>query len=430
MNALDTTLTIIRSLMGVLLILGIAPLVIWMERKVSAWMQDRPGPERAAIGPFRLIGIPHVVADAIKMLTKETFVPSHANKFYHYLAPSIIVVVAFTTISVMPLFDDVSYQGFRLGGTILDLDVGILWFLAVVSLAVYGVIFAGWSSYNKFALLGAMRASSAVLSYEIPMGLALIATIMQYGTISLPKMVQAQSGTLLWVLPKWGVFMQPVAALIFTVCAFAEANRHPFEMSEGEAELVAGYHTEYSGMKFAMFMLGEYGAIVTSSGIIASLYFGGWQVPYVDTQALIANAIPATQWILGLTFGLTLVLAVLGVSAFGQHFGRWKDMRDYEPLILAFLVLGGGLTALLLLFVTFYLQSNGLFPGWYGNAFAAVVQFHALLAKVLFFCAFFVIVRWTVPRFRYDQVMNLGWRTLLPLALANILVTGLVVTVF
>jgi NADH-quinone oxidoreductase subunit H len=427
MTWIDVALIVARYLLAIVFILSLAPLLIWADRKVSSWIQDRPGPERAAIGPFRLAGLLHPLADAVKLIGKEDIIPNNVNRFYYLLAPCVVVGVFATTAAIIPWWDTVHMpNGYTFHGATLDINPGILWFFAIVSLTVYGPIFAGWSSNNKYSLLGAMRASAAVLSYEIPMGLAAIVMVMTYGTVSLNGMAQLQGGEWFGFIPKWGIFIQPIAAIIFIVCAFAETNRAPFDLAEAEAELVAGYHTEYSALKWGMFMFAEYGAMTVSSALIAILFFGGWQVPYFTTAELVANAQVLTQWILGISFVASLVLTALFLGYFARSIGVWKDMRDYEGLILAILVLGGGATALLGMFVMMAID----LPSWYGPIFAAVVQFHALVLKIVFWTFVFVWVRWTLPRFRYDQVMNLGWRSMLPLALVNILVTGLLITVF
>jgi NADH-quinone oxidoreductase subunit H len=426
MDWIDVSTLILRNVLIVAIILGIAPVLVWLERRGSGIIQDRPGPERAAIGPFRLFGLLHPLADGIKLISKEFHIPENGNKFYFVIAPMIALGIPLVTMAIVPFWDDIHMpDGRTVLGQVINLDVGLLWFFAIVSLTVFAAIFAGWSSNSKYPLLGAMRASAAVLSYEIPMGLSVIGALMAYGTINLPEIVQMQAGTWWGVIPKWGVFFQPLGALIFLVCAFAETNRAPFDMAEAEPELVAGYHTEYSGMGFGIFLFSEYAAMLVSSGILVTLYFGGWQVPWLSTADLINNAQLLTQWTLGIAFGVSLLLAAVFLVGFAHNLGTWKDWRDYEGLILALLVLGGGFTALLGLFFSMAIT----FPAWYGPIFAAVAQFGILVAKLLFFCWIFVWVRWTLPRFRYDQVMNLGWRSLLPLALVNILLTGILITV-
>lgn len=427
MDWIDIAALILRNVLIVAIILGIAPVLVWLERRGSGIIQDRPGPERAAIGPFRLFGLLHPLADGIKLISKEFLVPQRANKFYFLIAPMIVLGIPLIAMAIVPWWDNIVMPDGRvIPGQVLDLNPSLLWFFAIASLTVYGLIFAGWSSNSKYSLLGAMRASAAVLSYEIPMGLAVIGALMAYGTINLPDIVQMQAGEWWGVIPKWGVFHQPLGALIFLICAFAETNRAPFDMAEAESELVAGYHTEYSGMGFGIFLFAEYAAIMVSSGILISLYFGGWQVPFLSTAELIQHAGLLTQWTLGIAFGLSLVLTAILLGIFQSGLGTWKDWRDYEPLILALAVLGGGVTALLLLFGLMAIP----LPAWYGPIFAAVAQFGMFILKLAFFCWIFVWVRWTLPRFRYDQLMNLGWRSLLPLALINILLTGILITVF
>ena len=422
---LDPAIIIARNLLIVVVVLNIVPLLVWLERKGASYIQDRPGPERAAIGPLRVFGMLHVLADALKLIAKEDIIPDKANRFYYLAAPVIVVAIVMTTVAIIPFWDNIDFTRVGLsgwpviGGQLLDIDAGILWFFAIASLTVYGIIIAGWSSNNKFSLLGAMRASAAVLSYEIPLGLSVIGALMIYGTVSLPEIVRWQG------LHTWGIFLQPLGALIFIVCAFAETNRTPFDLAESESELVAGYHTEYSAMKFGMFFLAEYAAMVVSSCLFVTLFLGGWQVPFLTTSELIAAAEPLVIYSLGAAFFVSLILTAMFLVHFSANAGRWKDWRDLEPAIFAVLILGGGLTAFGAMFFLIAIEP----PLWFGPVFAALAQFGIFLAKVLLLCWVFVWVRWTLPRFRYDQVMNLGWRSLLPLALVNILLTGLAITV-
>ncbi|HEY9724347.1 MAG TPA: complex I subunit 1 family protein [Oscillatoriaceae cyanobacterium] len=426
MTALDVLIYILRGLLVVLVVLQIVPLLIWLERKGSAYIQDRPGPERAHVGPLRLAGLFHVLADAIKLFSKEDFMPAGANKFFYYLAPMIPVGIALITVAVVPFWHTMVFpNGYTVIGQVLAIDPGILWFFAIVSLTVYGVIFAGWSSNSKFSLLGAMRASAASLSYEIPMVLAAISAIMTYGSVNLAHIADAQTGVWWGFLPRWGVFVQPLAALIFLVTSFAETNRVPFDLAEAESELVAGYHTEYSSMKWGMFMFAEYAAMIVSTAVFTTLWFGGYNVPWLDTAALIAHAQYWTEWLLGITFVVGLVGFAVNLNHFAAGVGRWRDIRDYEGLVLAMGAIGTAAVALLLLFLCFAFH----LPDWYGPLFAGFIQLQMFIVKVLFFCWVFVWVRWTLPRFRYDQLMNLGWKSLLPLALANILLTGILITV-
>jgi NADH-quinone oxidoreductase subunit H len=262
-----------------------------------------------------------------------------------------------------------------------------------------------------------------MLSYELPMGLALIGAVLVYGTLHLNEIVQSQGHLIFGFLPQWGILVQPLAAIIFIVCAFAETNRNPFDLAEGESELVAGFHTEYSAMKFGLFFLGEYMAIIGSSALIATLFFGGWQIPWLPTETLVKHVATVLPVALGL--GGLGALAIGGhlvkTSITGPH--QWGDWRDNEGQIFGWPIIGVGLALLLACAAAAFTT----LPAWAGPVTAAVLQFTTLMGKVAFFCWMFVWVRWTLPRFRYDQLMNLGWRSLLPLSLANIVITGAVI---
>lgn len=425
-TALDITIIILRAVVALLLVLGPVPILIYFERKVSALIQDRTGPNRAHIGPFRLAGMVFFLADAVKLLFKEDLTPSAVNKFYFYLAPFVMVTVAFSTFAIIPWADTLQIGSASIPMQALSLNAGILWFFALTSLSVYGVVLAGWASNTKYSLLGAIRSSSQMISYEIPMGLSIIGILMTYGTLQLNDMV-IQQGRMLEILgvtlpiPAWGIFLQPIGFLIFLIAAFAETNRNPFDLAEDEGSLVAGFHTEYSSMKFALIFLGEYAAIMVSSGFIASLFLGGWQVPYLPTEALIAHA----PLLLKITLGaMTLVLALAAFRSFKWYRdmqGQFGDIRDQEGLWLA--AIAGGLAVVCAAALGFFAAVP--LPAWGAAVFAMLAQFGIFMAKVMFIAFVFIWVRWTLPRFRYDQLMNLGWKTLLPLALANILITGI-----
>jgi NADH-quinone oxidoreductase subunit H len=304
------------------------------ERKVAAFMQDRIGPNRA--GPFGLL---QPVADGLKMIMKEDFIPAMANRKLFVLGPAIAMMTALLTGVVIPwggtlTFGDVSFD---LQGT--DPEIGILYVFAMVSIGVYGIMLGGWASNNKFALLGAIRAASQMVSYELAMGLSIVALVMLTGTLSLSGIVayQVENG--------WGIIHQPLGFLIFIVCAFAECNRAPFDMPECETELVGGYHTEFSSMKLGFYLFAEYINMFMSSAVIATLYFGGSHVPGLSSLGLDPN-----------------LVTVIGAAA--------------------------------------------------------------MFAKTVFFIFFFMWVRWSIPRFRFDQLMNLGWKRLIPLGILNIVVTG------
>lgn len=313
----------------------------YAERKVAAIIQDRLGPNRA--GPF---GILQPLADGMKLFFKEEIIPNFSSKFLFILGPCLAMLTAMMVGAVIPwgnkihIFDrDISLQ-------IADINVGILYIFAVVSLGVYGIMIGGWASNNKFSLMGAMRAASQIISYELAMGISIIALLMVTGTLSLKEMVEQQSDH--W----WNIFKQPLGFLIFLICAFAETNRTPFDLAEAENELVGGYHLEYSSMKLGFYLFAEYINMFLSSAVMVSLYFGGYDIPFVNDHALVDS------W---------------GVNA------------------------------------------------------VAIVQGIALFAKIVCFIFLFMWVRWTIPRFRYDQLMNLGWKILLPVAIVNMLITGLLI---
>jgi NADH-quinone oxidoreductase subunit H len=327
----------------------------WVERKGAAYIQDRRGPNRARILGVTMGGMFHPLADAIKFLFKEDFIPDRANRLFYQMAPMFALAPPLLTIAVIPFGPPVTIAGREIPLQIADLNVGILYIFAISGLAVYGVILAGWASNSKYPLLGGLRSSAQMLSYEISMGLSVVGTIMVFRSVRLSEIAAAQGDLLFGFLPRWGVFLQPLGFVLFLVAVYAEAARTPFDLPEGESELVAGFHTEYGSFKFSMFMLAEYFHMVVGSFVIATLFFGGWQVPFLS-------------------------------------------------------------------------DSGFLFPGGFSlglpGALVFLLRVGALFLKVAFFAWLFVWVRWTIPRFRYDQVMRLGWKVMLPLALFNIFATG------
>lgn len=349
---------VIESLAKILFIFGVnvgffSPILGWVERKQSAVMQDRIGANRANIGGFTLIGLFHPIADAVKVLTKEDFIPAGANKFFHTLAPFLSLVPAIVTFSVIPFGGRYTLFGHEVNLVIADLDVGILFVFAFASLATYGVVLGGWASNNNWSLLGGLRASAQMLSYEVAMGLSVIGVIMVFGSLKLTEIGAMQADFF-----RWGIFLQPLGFILFLTCAIAENKRAPFDMPEAESELVAGYFTEYSGLKFVMFWMGEFLEIVTIAGIVTTLFFGAWHLPFVSDGKLLE------------------IFAFAGPN-------------------------GASLLAMLTNVATFF-------------------------AKVIFFIWLQMTIRWTLPRFRYDQVMRLCWKMILPLSLVNIFITGLV----
>jgi NADH-quinone oxidoreductase subunit H len=334
---------IILAVFGITLL--IATYSTLAERKVAGFLQDRHGPDRA--GPY---GIWQPFADAVKMFFKEEFIPSQANKWLFIVGPCLAMLTALMASAVIPFGDSFRVEGVVIPVQGIEINIGILYIFGVVSLGVYGIMIGGWASNNKFSLLGAIRAASQNISYELAMGLSIIAVLMLSGSLSLREIVTQQHGF------NWNVWHQPLGFIIFLICAFAECNRTPFDLPECETELIGGYHTEYSSMKLGFYLFAEFINMFISSAVMATLYFGGFNYPGMDAvyQALTGS---------------------LGAVA--------------------------------------------------GHNVATAIGIAVLFAKALFGVFFFMWVRWTLPRFRYDQLMNLGWKGLIPLAMFNILMTGL-----
>ncbi|MEE9270585.1 MAG: complex I subunit 1 family protein [Candidatus Krumholzibacteria bacterium] len=401
--------------------LTMIPVLIWFERKGSAFIQDRVGPNRAAVLGVRLGGFIHNIADVVKLVMKEMLVPSHVNRWYFVIAPFLGITVVLFAFSVIPWADNLRFSDWNIPMQVSTLNGGVLFILAITSLNVYGIVLAGWSSNNKYSLLGGLRSAAQMVSYEIPLGLSIVGIFMVYGSVQLNEIVRGQGELLFGFLPRWGIFVQPLGLILFMVAAFAETNRNPFDVPEGESEIVAGYHTEYSGVRFALFYMGEYVAIVLASAMIATLFFGGWQVPYFPTEKLVAHAPVVLKILLGAGTVVSLVAGLLCLG-YDKRLGHWGDLRDQEGKILAvvaFVACAAHLAGLV------FLWGKEL-PAWGLATVATAAQFGAFIGKLLFFCWFFIWVRWSLPRFRYDQLMRLGWKSLIPLAFANIFFTGVV----
>ena len=334
---MDTALLIEKSILVVLLFLvslGAAAYMTYFERKLAAWIQDRVGPDRA--GPF---GILQPIADGVKMFLKEDFIPAKADKWLFIIGPGIAMFTALITSAVIPWGPKLHLFGRDIVLQVADINIGILYVFGVISIGVYGIMIGGWASNNKYSLYGAIRASSQMISYELAMGVSAITIVLLSGSLSLTTIVEGQSDV-------WNIVYQPVAFLIFFICALAELNRAPFDLPECESELVGGYHTEYSSMKLGLYLFAEYTSMFVSSAIMAILFFGGYNFP-------------------GMSHFSGNTLAILGIAAFAT--------------------------------------------------------------KIFIFIFVIMWIRWTIPRFRFDQLMHLGWKSLLPLSLVNLLVTGLVI---
>ncbi len=351
----DLAITLVKILFIFAVTVGFfAPVLTWVERKQSALMQDRIGANRADIMGFTVLGLFHIIADALKMFTKEDFIPDGANKVLHTMSPIVALVPALLTFAVVPFGGQYTLFDKEVNLVISDLDVGLLFVFAIASLATYGYVIAGWSSNNNWSLLGSMRTASQMISYEVTMGLTIIGVLMVYGSMKLTEIGAIQEN--FWM---WGIFLQPVGFFMFLTASIAENKRIPFDAPEAESELVAGYFTEYSGLKFGMFFMAEFVEMVTIGAIMTILFLGAWHIPFLTTATLLS----------------------------------WFD----------------------------FLGTTG------SNLVVMLIHVGVFFAKVVFFIYLQMIIRWTLPRFRYDQIMKLGWKILLPLSLANILVTGLVI---
>ncbi|HWD88870.1 MAG TPA: NADH-quinone oxidoreductase subunit NuoH [Mucilaginibacter sp.] len=345
MTTTDIIVRLVLITVIFLITLVIAMYSTYAERKVAAFLQDRVGPNRA--GPY---GILQPLADGAKMFMKEEIIPAKSNKFLFIVGPSLAIMTACIGSAVIPWGQTLTIGSYVLDLQVTDINVGVLYIFGVVSLGVYGIMIGGWASNNKYSLLGAIRAASQSISYEIAMGLSIIAVLMTTGTLSLKEIAAQQHGFWSHGWFTWNFFRQPLAFLIFIICAFAETNRAPFDLPECETELVGGYHTEYSSMKLGFYLFSEYINMFVSSAVMATLFFGGYNFP-------------------------------------GMHF---------------------------------------LFEHGVGQNWITIIGVIALFAKIFFFIFFFMWIRWTLPRFRWDQLMDLGWKTLIPLSIANIVITGLV----
>lgn len=400
---------------------------VWMERRGAGFFQDRSGPNRANIFGFRAAGLVQNLADAVKLIFKEDVISGHIeHKFYFVLAPIIVLFTALVSFAVVPFADTLVLGGKSYIMQGVPLDLGILWFLSFVGFGVYGIILAGWSSTNKFGVLGALRSAAQVISYEIPMGLAIVSLLIVYGTVNLNEIAQFQGKLLFGFIPMWGAIIQPLAMVIFIVSAFAETNRTPFDLAEGESELVAGFHVEYSGMKFTIFFAGEYIALFASSAMIITLFFGGYQVPFFSTAALISLAKPVA-------FLLMIILPVIMHYFAGwirrsniSHYPRENDPRIFEANIYIKCLWGLVIFLEVILLAILFSTSGGAAT----HVFVMLLQLCTFLVKITMMIFVYIWVRWTLPRFRYDQLQKLGWQMLLPLALLNIFITSAAVVAF
>ena len=426
MSTLLLSVTLGVFVLGVLLALLTIPVLVWMERRVASLIQDRLGPNRTNVGGFRLGGLVQSFADVVKLLLKEEYYPSHIKmgKWLFMIAPMITFVAAFLAFLAIPFADTIVTPEELLRFSALPIDFGVFWYLAISSIGVLGVIFGGWLSHNKYSLLGAARAGSMVLSYELPLGLSIISFILIYNSVDFNTMVQYQSGTYLGFLPAWGIIEQPLASMILIVALFAETNRNPFTVAEGESEIVAGFMTEFTAMKFALYFMGEYIAMNTASAVIITMVFGGYQLPYLSTETLLTH-FSSFASVLMIALPIFIGLFILWMRKNNSVREGVKDdgSRAFETKVFTIVLTFMTLFVELALFYLAFISEDTLAH----SLSIALFQIIVFVMKLMMFNLFFVIIRWTVPRFRYDQVQKIGWYYLLPLALINIFITAIVV---
>jgi NADH-quinone oxidoreductase subunit H len=389
-------ISLIKTGLVAFVFLTILAYLQWVERKVLAHIQLRPGPYR--VGPHGLL---QPLADVIKLLTKEGFIPANVNVFFYLLAPFLAVTIALIAISTIPFGPEITIGGVSTYMELTNVPVGILFILALSSVGVYGVALAGWASNSKYALLGGLRSSAQMISYELPMALALAAPLLIVNTLSLREMVNMQEGFMLGILPRWtilqGPFPQIFSFIIFLICAFAETNRIPFDLPEAENELVAGFHTEYSSMSFAAFFMAEYANMVTITSVATLLFLGGWHPIFPTAYG---------SWLIPV---LLFVIAGIISIVHGLNPARPFDRITLPAFGIVFIGLG-------LAFAIPFLQPYILPLFW----------FAAKTGALLFV---FIWIRGTLPRFRYDQLMAFAWKFLFPVALINLLITAFAVAV-
>lgn len=355
----DALIVLVKVVLTMTWTLLLALFLTWVERKESAVMQDRIGANRASVFGLRLLGLFQPFADAIKMFFKEDFDPKFSQRILHWLAPTVSFFCVAVTMVAVPFGDTIRLFGRSIPLQVVDLDAALLFVLAMLSLGIYGILISGWASANRFALIGSLRGAAQLISYEVALGLSLVGLVMVFPSLRLSALVEYQGGLLFGFLPRWGIFLQPLGFAAFFLAGMAETKRVPFDMPEGESEII-GFYTEYGGLKFGLFMFTDFLEVIVLSSLATTLFFGGWQVPWLGDAGFV---FPGG--------------------------GRWS-LAPWAVTVLR------------------------------------VLSFNL---KVFFFCWLQILARWTYPRFRYDQVMDFGWKVLVPLGVVNILATGLILAV-
>lgn len=426
MSLASIIVTLASIVLAALLALLMIPVLVWLERRIAGLIQDRMGPNRTNICGFRLGGVIQSFADVIKLVFKEEYYPSHikTGKWLYTLAPALMFATSLLAFMTIPFADNliIENESFRIQA--LPVDYGVLWYFAIGSMGIIGIVFGGWLSHNKYSLLGSQRAGAQMLGYELPMGLSIVAMIATYQTIDFNQMVVWQSGTVLGFLPAWGILVQPIAAIIFIITVFAETNRAPFNVAEGESEIVAGHMTEFSAMKFAMYFMAEYIAMNTASAVVITMFFGGYQLPYLGTLELKEN------------FSALMICFAIFLPFFIYFFIKWMRKnngvratvstdsgRNFETKVLSIVLIAMTIFLEIVFLFLMFSTKDSIFA----NVAVTIIQIAIFVVKLMIFNIFFIVVRWTLPRFRYDQVQTLGWNYLLPISIANIFVTALVI---
>ena len=414
-------------------------LLIPMERRGAGFMQDRQGPNRSYIkipyfGKIRLLGYVQNMCDGTKLFFKEMFAPKGANKFLYYVAPAIPFAIVFLSPCVIPWFGPMVFEWggktVRIAGSIVDSDVGVLLLFGLSSLSAYGAVLAGWASKSKYSFLGALRTSSMTISYEVCLGLSMMGILLLAGSFNLTDIVNWQEHHV------WGIVAQPVAFFCFLIASLAETGRAPFDVAEGEPELVAGYHTEYGAMQFGLFYMGEYSHICINSFLIATLFLGGYSVPFVTTETMQAHMGGS----LAILFGVLAFLALAFLHLIYRYSAKlakraqsnkMEILQEYKLYKLIAWVAVVVFVALGVCAWLFYNPANFVVNGFAVGSLAtavgtALIHLLVLVVKSVFFCWVWIWVRWTLPRFRYDHVMHLGWKIILNIALINLVVTAVI----
>ncbi len=406
-------LSLIVEVIKVAVLLAVAltcgAVLSWVERRMSGFIQDRLGPNRAKISiknrDITLGGLLHPVADGLKLLFKEDFIPEGANRVLFVIAPFFAMFFVLAGFASIPFAESINIGDFNLRFNFFDLNIGVLYLFAISSLSIYGVILGGYSSNNKWGLLGGIRGAAQLISYETVLGLTILSMVIYYNTLSTSEMLNRQSGTIYGILPAWGIFAQPISFILMFIALLAEGKRAPFDIPEGESEII-GYFVEYSGLKFAMFFLSEFIEIIFIGCVITLLFLGGYRIPYLKIEDY-ALAVPIIFFVAG---SIPVLLSYFAI--------RYHKSMSFFILLLSF-----GIFCLVIATGSLFVSDNSLTMEILMR-FAQILVF-AIKTGIIIFIMF--LIRWTLPRYRFDQLLNLGWKKLVPISILNVLLTGLII---